>query len=187
MNPCFRHSTNPGQQQTQVSRINHKLNPVRRTGSGRRSLRGSLPDQIFSHHWTAGWLSDLWWSSSWPSYSGEMPEMRKDTELDYCGDNKSLFCSITQSCPTLCYSMYCSTPGLPVLHQLIEFTQTHVHWVGEAIQTSHSLLSPFPPAFNPSQHQGLFKWISSSHQVARVLEVQLQHQSFQWMFNTNFL
>ena len=70
--------------------------------------------------------------------------------------------------------------GLPVHHQLLEFTQTHVHWVGDAIQPSHPLSSPSSPAFNLSQHHGLFKWVSSSHQVARVLELQLQHQSFQW-------
>ena len=74
-----------------------------------------------------------------------------------------------------------STPGLPVHHQLPESTQTHVHWVGDAIQPSHPLSSPYPPAFNLSQHQGLFKWVSSLHQVAKVLEFQLQHhQSFQW-------
>ena len=68
-----------------------------------------------------------------------------------------------------------------------EFIQTHVHWVGDAIQPSHPLLSPSPPTFNLSQHQGLFKWVSSSHQVAKVLELQLQHQSFQWIFRTDFL
>ena len=73
-----------------------------------------------------------------------------------------------------------STPGIPVHHQLPEFTQIHVHWVRDAIQPSHTLSSPYPPAFNLSQHQGLFKWVSSSHQVAKVLEFQLQHQSFQW-------
>ena len=77
--------------------------------------------------------------------------------------------------------------SLPVHHQLLEFTQTHVHWVGDAIQPSHPLLSPSPPASNLSQHQGLFKWVSSSHQVAKVLEFQLQHQSFQWTFRTDFL
>ena len=75
--------------------------------------------------------------------------------------------------------MDCSTPGLPVHHQLPEFTQTCVHWVGDAIQPSHTLSSPFPPAFNLSQHQGLFKWVSCAHQVAKGLEFQLQHQSFQ--------
>ena len=75
--------------------------------------------------------------------------------------------------------MDCSTPGVPVHHQLPQSTQTHVHWVGDAIQPSHPLSSPFPPALNLSQNQGLFKWVSSSHQVAKVLEFQLQHQSFQ--------
>ena len=80
-----------------------------------------------------------------------------------------------------------STPGLPVHHQFPEFTQTHFHWVGDAIQLSHPLSSPSPPTFNLSQHQGLFKWVSSLHQVAKVLEFQLQHQSFQWIFRTDFL
>ena len=80
-----------------------------------------------------------------------------------------------------------STPGLPVHHQLRENAQTHVHWVSDTIQPSHPLLSPSPPAFNLSQHQGLFKWVSSSHQVAKELEFQLQHQSFQWIFRTDFL
>ena len=88
--------------------------------------------------------------------------------------------SVTQSCPTLCNPMNHSTPGLPVHHQLPEFTQTRVHQVGDAIQPSHPLLSPSPPAPNPSQNQGLFQWVNSSHEVAKVLEFQLQHQSFQW-------
>ena len=83
--------------------------------------------------------------------------------------------------------MGCSTPGFPVHHQLPELTQTHVHWVGDAIQSSHPLSSPSPPAFNLSQHQGLFQWVSSSHEVAKVLEFQLQYQSFQWTFRTDFL
>ena len=97
------------------------------------------------------------------------------------------FSSVTQLCPTLCDPMNRSTPGLPVYHQLPEFTQTHVHWVSHAIQPSHPLSSPSPPVFNLSQHQGLFKWVSSLHQVAKVLELQLQHQSFQWIFRTDFL
>ena len=88
------------------------------------------------------------------------------------------FSSVAQSCPTLCDPMNPSTPGLPVHHHLLEFTQIHVHWVGDAIQPSHPLSSPSPPAPNPSQHQGLFQWVNSSHEVARVLEFQLQHQSF---------
>ena len=78
-------------------------------------------------------------------------------------------------------------PGLPLHHQLPEFTQTHVHWVGDAIQPSHPLSSPSLPAFNHSQHQGLFKWVSTLHQVAKVLEFQLQHQYFQWVLRTDFL
>ena len=78
-------------------------------------------------------------------------------------------------------------PGLPVHHQLLESTQTHVRWVSDAIQPSHSLSSPSPPALNLSQHQGHFQWVSSLHQVAKGLEFQLQHQSFQWIFRTDLL
>ena len=96
------------------------------------------------------------------------------------------FSSVTQSCPTLCNPMDCSTPDIPVHNQLPELAQTHVHRVGDAIQPSHPLSSP-SPAFNLSQHQGLFRWVGSSHQVANVLEFQLQHQSFQWIFRIDFL
>ena len=87
------------------------------------------------------------------------------------------FSSVAQSCLTFCDPMNCSTPGLPVHHQLPEFTQIHAHRIGDAIHQSHPLSSPSPPAPNPSQHQGLFQWVNSSHEVARVLEFQLQHQS----------
>ena len=87
----------------------------------------------------------------------------------------------------LCDPMNRSTPSLPVHHQLPESTQTHVHGVGDAIQPSHPLSSPSPPDFNLSQHQGLFQWVSSSHQVATVLEFQPQHHSFLWIFRTDFL
>ena len=97
------------------------------------------------------------------------------------------FSSVAQLCPTLWDPMNHSTPGLPVHHQLLEFTQTHVHWVGDAIQPSHPLSSPSPPAPNPSQHQGLFQWVNSMHEVAKVLEFQLQHQSFQWTSRTDLL
>jgi len=83
--------------------------------------------------------------------------------------------------------MDCSTSGLSVHHQLPESAQTHIHWVGNAIQPSHPLSSPSPPALDLSQHQDLFKWVSSSHQVAEVLEFQLQHQSYQWTPRTDFL
>jgi len=97
------------------------------------------------------------------------------------------FNSVAQLCLTLCNPMNGSTPGLPVHHQLPESTQTHVHWVCDAIQPSHPLLSPSPLALNLSQHQGLFKWFSPSHQVAKVLEFQLQYQSFQWTPRTDLL
>ena len=83
------------------------------------------------------------------------------------------FSSVAQSCPALCNPMDCSTPGFPVHHQLLELAQTHVHRVGDAIQTPHPLLSPSPPVFSLSQHQRLFHGVSSSHQVAKVLEFQL--------------
>ena len=100
---------------------------------------------------------------------------------------KLQFSSVSHSCLTLCDSMESSMPGLPVYHQLPEFTQTHVHWVGDVIQPSHPLSSPSPPTFSLSQHQDLFKWVSSLHQVAKVLEFQLQHQSFQWIVGTDFI
>ena len=99
----------------------------------------------------------------------------------------SLFHSVTQSCPTLFNPMDCITPGFPVYHQLPEFAQIHVHQVGDTIQPFYPLSSPSPPTFNLSQHQGLFQSVSSSHQMAKVLEFQLQHQSFQWIFRTDFL
>ena len=109
-------------------------------------------------------------------------------KLFYLTDRtKHQFSSVTQSCPTLCDPMNCSTPGFPVHHKLPEFTQTHVHRAGDAIQPSHPLSSPSPPAPNPSQHQGLFQWVSSSHEVAKVLEFQLQDQSFQWTPRTDLL
>ena len=98
------------------------------------------------------------------------------------------FNSVAQSCATPCdpMSRVPSLPGLPVHHQLPEFTQTHVHWIGDAIQPSHPL-SSHPPALNLSQHQGLFQWVNSSHEVAKVLEFQLQQQSFQWTPRTDLL
>ena len=97
------------------------------------------------------------------------------------------FSSVAQSYLTLCDPMDCSIPGFPVHHQLPEPTQTHVHCISDAIQPSHPLSSPSLPAFNLSQHQGLFQWVSSPHQVAKVLQFQLQHQSFQWTPGTDLL
>ena len=94
------------------------------------------------------------------------------------------FSSVPQSCPAHCEPMNCSMPGLLVHHQLLESTQTYFHWVGDAIQSS---VVSFSSALNLSQHQGLFRWVGSSHQVAKVLEFQLQHQSFQWTLRTDFL
>ena len=95
-------------------------------------------------------------------------------------------CSVAQLCLTFCDPMDCSMSGFPVLHNLLEFAQTHVHWIGDASHQFHILLSPSPPAFNLSWHQGLFQWVSSLHQVAKVLELLLQHQSFQWIFRIFF-
>ena len=94
------------------------------------------------------------------------------------------FSLVTELCPTLYDLVDCSMTGIPVHHQLLELAQTHVHRVCDAIPPSHPLSSPSPPALNLSQHQGLFQCVSSSHQVAKVLELQLQHQSFQWIFRT---
>ena len=91
------------------------------------------------------------------------------------------------SCFWLCDPMDCSIPGVPVLHLLPEFAQIHVFWVSDAIQLSYPLSSPSPLAFNLSQLLGLLQWVSSSHQVAKVLALQLQHQSFQWIFRFDFL
>ena len=88
------------------------------------------------------------------------------------------FSLVTQSCTTLCNPMDYNIPGFPVHHQLLELAQTHVHWIGDAIQPSHSLSTSSSPAFSISQHQGLFQWVSSSYQMAKVLEFQLQPQSF---------
>ena len=98
---------------------------------------------------------------------------------------QSCCCSVTKWYTTLCDHMDCSTSGFPIIHHLPELAQTLVHWVSDAIQPSHPLSSPSPPAFNLSQHQGFFQWVSCSHHVAKVLE--FQHQSFQWIFRTDLL
>ena len=112
------------------------------------------------------------------------PEELKNKTLKKLCDHCLQF-NLVQSLSSvrLCNPMNCRTPGLSVHHHLPEFTQTHVHRVGDAIQPSHPLSSPSPPAPNPSQHQSLFQWINSLHEVAKVLEFQLQRQSFQWTPN----
>ena len=103
--------------------------------------------------------------------------------LNYC-----YYCSVDQSCQIPWDPKDCSTPGFPVLQHLSGLAQTHVHWwVDDAIQPSYPLSSPSPPAFSLAQHQGLFQWVRSSHQVDTVLELQLQYQSFQWIVRTDFL
>ena len=147
--------------------------------------------EIGIHMWTAMCKTDHSWEPT--AYHRELNSVFCDELVgcDVAGNweegQRGRFSSVTQSCPTLCNPMDCSMPGLPVHHQLLGFTQTHVHWVGDAIQPSHPLLSPSSPAFNLSQHQGLFQWVSSSHQVAKVLECQLQHQPFQWTPRTDLL
>ena len=96
------------------------------------------------------------------------------------------FSSVAQLCSTLCDPMDCSMPGFPVHHQLPQLAQTHVHQVSDAIQPSYPLSSPSPPAFNLSQQQSLFQWVSPSHHVAKALEFHLQYHSFQWIFRTDF-
>ena len=107
----------------------------------------------------------IFWSGYW---------LRELINIFYYCDSVQ-FSSVAQSRQTLCNPMNRSTPGLPVHHQLPEFTQTHAHWVSDAIQPFHPLSSPSSPAPNPSQHQSLFQWVNSSHEVAKVLEFQLQH------------
>ena len=100
--------------------------------------------------------------------------------------SKCCCCSVIQLRPTLCDPLNCSKPGFPILYQLLELAQMHVHLVNDTIQLSHPLSYPSPSAFNLSEHQGLFQWVSSSHQVAKVLVFQLQHQS-RWIVRTDFL
>ena len=143
-------------------------------------------------HWaltTARNCSRFW------RYNGELKKQRfcSETYIPVGATDKWIICLVqfnlvAQSCPTLCHPMdtKSSTPGFSAHHYLLELTQTHVHRVNDAIQPPQPLLSP-SSAFNLSQHQGLFQWVSSSHQVAKVLEFQIQHQSFKWIFRTDVL
>ena len=124
------------------------------------------------------WVRKIPWRRKWLPTPIFLPE-----KIPWIGG----CCLVTQSCPTLCDPMDCSMPGFPVLHHLPELAQTHVHWDSDAIQPSHPLSSPSPPALNLPQHQDLFKWVSSLHEVAKVLEFELQHLSFRWTFRPDFL
>ena len=133
---------------------------------------------IFLYPFSSGWLHVL--TESKAEDFTKLRNMAKQCARDLlncaCPNNTCTsvqFSSVAQSCPTLRDPMNCSTPGLPVHHHLLEFTQTHVHRVSDATQPSHPLSSPSPPALNPSQHQTLFQWVNSSHEVAKVLEFQL--------------
>ena len=153
---------------------------------------GSLVIKSLHFHCRGSWVQSLVRElrSCKPGSSKNKPKKKKKTSISaFIGTTSQQvmsvplvlkgvqFSSVPQSCPTFCNPMNRSTPGLPIHHQPPESTQTHVQWVGDAIQPSHPLSSPSPSALNLSQHQGLFQWVSSSHQVAKVLE--LQHQSFQ--------
>ena len=119
--------------------------------------------------------------------SGASEDQEQKVWATSCTINSLMGVLDAQLCLSLCNPMNCSTPGFPVLHYPMEHAQTHVHWVDDAIQPPHPLSLPLPLAFNLSQHQGLFQRVGSSNQVAKVLELQLQHQSFQWIFTFNFL
>ena len=161
---------------------------VSQSGGNNRGWEGWMASPT---QWTWVWVnSGSWWWTGRPGMLQSMgsqrarhSEMRSQVSL--WSISSVQFSSVAQSCLTLWDPVDCSMPGFPVHHQLPEPTQTHVHWVGDAIQPSHSLLSPTPPTFNLSQHQALFKWVSSLHQVAKLLK--FQPQSFQWIFRIDFL
>ena len=134
--------------------------------------------------------SPKWWTLAWLPYLKFTPTtpITLYPHLFFIFLHKTYqFISVIQLCPTLCEPMNGSMAGLPVHHQLPEPTQTHIRWVGDVIQPFHPLSSPSPPALNLPQHKGLFQWVSSPHQVAKILEFQLQHQSFQWTLRTDLL
>ena len=142
-----------------------------------KNLLANVGDMRFGFHL---WAREIPQRRAWQLTPVFLPE-ESHGQRSLIGSSEQ-FSSVAQSCPTLFDPMDCSMPGFPVHHQLQELTQIHVHWVSDAIQ-----LSPSPSAFNLSQYQGLFKWVSSLHQVAKVLEFQLQHQSFQQILRTDFL
>ena len=147
---------------------------VENRGAWLASVHGTTKSQTWLREWTRVILLLVSWEISTFFFFFE--------KLACCH-----CCSAAQLYLILCNPMDCSTPCFSVFHYLPEFAQTHVHWVDDAIQPSHPLLPPSPPTFNLSQNQSLFQWISSLHQVAKALELQLQYQSFKWMFRVDFL
>ena len=145
------------------------------------TTKGSL-SFVFIPYWKPNVLklNNHWFIFFFLKISRENCNFRSEFEIIVIYLISHQFSSVPHLCPIVCDPMNRSMPGIPVHHQLLEFTQTHVHRVGDAIQPSHHLSSPSPPAPNPSQHQGLSQWVNSSHELAKVLESQLQHQSFQW-------
>ena len=157
----------------------------------------------FPGHWPQNYMGSLFKMQILPSYSvggnvnrcshcgkhygGLLEKLKIDAPYDPVIPFLGILVSVAQLCPTLWDPKDCSMPGFPVLHHLPELAQTHVHWVNVAILPSHFLSSPSPPAFNVFQHQGLFRWVSSLHQMAKILELQLQRPSFQWIFSVDSL
>ena len=133
-----------------------------------------------------------WWgllpglSTPWPVYDWTHQLLDRVPGVAVRGYWHAQFTSDAHSCPTVCDPMDCSTPGFPVHHQLPDFTQTKVHWVSDAIQPSQPLLSPSPPIFNLSQHQGLFQWVSSLNQVAKVWHAQDQQIPCLWLCTISY-
>ena len=156
----------------------NKVEQDQQSGAGRPCLdhrpdnmrggnQSSLPEWALVVWWAEACTLSRHWGPSTPRLTARWRATWVFKQTHWC----CCCCSVAQSCPARCKPLDCSTPSFPVLHYLPEFAQTLVHWVGDAIQPSQSLSSPSPPAFNLSQHQGLFQWVSSSHQVARVLEL----------------
>ena len=168
--PCLKNPMDRGAWQTTVHRVTKSQVQLKRFSSSSSVYMSILISQFAppSSSLTGSVLYVLLF----------IPDLQIGSSTIFLDSISVQFSSIIQSCMILCNPMHCSMPGLPVHHQLLELTQTHVHRVSDAIQPSHPLSSPFPPAFNLSQHEGLFQWCFS-HQVAKVLELQLQHQSFQ--------
>ena len=143
-----------------------------------------LEEGTATHSSVLDWRIPMDWGALWATVHGI-------TELDTTEWLSTyiyiyMYVCMYESCPTLCDPIDWSMPGFPVHHQLPEFAHNHIHRVGDAIQSSHPLSSSSPLAFNLSKHQSLFQWVHCSHQVARVLELQLQHKSFQWIVSISF-